>query len=160
MIAKFCIRCGTALKKRVAFGRRRLVCPSCGYVHFDDPKVAVGVVAERRGKLLLVRRNHEPHFGEWSFPSGYIDRGEVLEEGAIRETKEETGLNVKLTRLLGAWSAPGERVIFVAYAARAPSGRIVAGPECIDVRFFAPDALPPLAFPHDGSILRTWQAGR
>ncbi len=129
-------------------------------MHFDDPKVAVGVVAERRGKLLLVQRNHEPHFGEWSFPSGYVDRGEVLEEGAARETKEETGLDVKLTRLLGAWSSRGERVIFIAYAARALSGTIVAGPECIDVRFFALDALPPLAFLHDGSILRAWRAHR
>jgi ADP-ribose pyrophosphatase YjhB (NUDIX family) len=159
-IAKFCIRCGTALKKRSAFGRKRLVCPSCAYVHFDDPKVAVGVVAERRGRLLLVRRNHEPHFGEWSFPSGYVDRGEVLEDGAIRETREETGLDVKLTRLLGAWSSRGERVIFIAYAARALTGPIVVGPECIDVRFFAPDALPSLAFPHDGSILKAWRAHR
>ena len=126
-------------------------------MHFDAPKVAVGVVAERRGKLLLVRRNHEPRMGEWSFPSGYVDRGEVLEEAAIRETKEETGLDVKLGPLLGAWSSRGEGVIFLAYAARAPSGRTVIGPECMDVRFFAPDALPPLAFQHDSSILRAWR---
>jgi ADP-ribose pyrophosphatase YjhB (NUDIX family) len=127
-------------------------------VHFDDPKVAVGVLAERRGKLLLVRRNHEPHFGEWSFPSGYIDRGEVLETGAMRETKEETGLEVRIDRLLGAWSSLGERVIFIAYAARVVGGRIVVGQECMDVRFFAPAALPALAFPHDQAVLRAWRA--
>ena len=158
MNARFCLRCGTALRRRVAFGRRRLVCPNCEYVHFDDPKVATGVVAQRRGRVLLVRRNHEPHFGEWSFPSGYIDRGEVLEDGAVRETKEETGLDVKIERLLGAWSSRGERVIFIAYAARVTGGRIVVGPECIEVRFFSPDALPPLAFPHDQSILRAWRS--
>jgi len=159
-IARFCIRCGTALRKRMAFGRKRLVCPNCGHVHFDEPKVAVGVVAERRGKLLLVKRNHEPKMGEWSFPSGYIDRGEVLEDGAIRETKEETGLDVKIERLLGAWSSRGERVIFIAYAARAPSGTIDIGPECMDVRFFAADALPPLAFPHDADVLKAWRRSR
>ena len=141
----------------MAFGRRRLVCPECHYVHFDDPKVAVGVVAHRRGKLLLVRRNHEPHLGEWSFPSGYIDRGEVLEEGAVRETKEETGLDVKIERLLGAWSQRGERVIFLAYGARVTGGHIVVGPECMEVRFFDPNGLPPLAFPHDASVLRAWR---
>jgi mutator protein MutT len=135
-----------------------LVCPECGHVHFDDPKVAVGVVAERHGQILLVQRNHEPHLGEWSFPSGYVDRGEVPEEAAVRETKEETGLDVTLSGLLGAWSTRGERVIFLAYAARVAKGAIVVGPECIDVRFFALDELPPLAFPHDDAVLRAWRS--
>jgi ADP-ribose pyrophosphatase YjhB (NUDIX family) len=156
----FCPHCATPLRRRVAFGRRRLVCPRCGYVHFNDPKVAVGVVAHRRGRLLLVRRNHEPHLGEWSFPSGFIDAGEPLEEGAVRETKEETGLDVRIERLLGAYSRRGERVVFLAFAARVAGGRIEVGPECQEVRFFAPDALPPLAFPHDGAIVRAWLASR
>lgn len=157
MTARFCPQCGTALTRRVAFGKRRLVCPSCGHVQFNDPKVAVGVLAERRGKLLLVKRNHEPCMGQWSFPSGYIDAGEVLEEGAIRETKEETGLDIRIKRLLGAYSRAGERVIFLAYAARVTGGQIVIGLECQDVRFFSPDDLPPLAFPHDDEIVSTWR---
>ena len=128
-------------------------------MHFDDPKVAAGILAQRRGRLLLVRRNHEPHLGEWSFPSGYVDAGEALEEAAVRETKEETGLNVRIERLLGAYSTGGERVIFIAYAARVTGGRIQIGAECQDVRFFPPDALPPLAFPHDAAILRAWRKG-
>lgn len=134
-----------------------MACPECDYVHFDDPKVAVGILAERRGRLLLVRRNHEPHTGEWSFPSGYVDGGEKLEEAALRETKEETGLDVRITRLLGAYSRSGVRVIFIAYAARVTGGRIQVGAECQDVRFFPPDALPPLAFHHDAAILRAWR---
>jgi ADP-ribose pyrophosphatase YjhB (NUDIX family) len=129
-------------------------------VHFDDPKVGVGVLAVRRGKLLLVQRNHEPKLGEWSFPSGFVDAGEELHEAAIREAKEETGLDVRVDRLLGAWSTRGERVIFIAYAGRVTGGRIEIGQECIDVRFFAPDALPPLAFAHDGAIVKAWRAGR
>ena len=157
MPARFCPQCGTALRRRLAFGHARKVCPRCDYVYFNDPKVAVGVLAERRGRLLLVRRNHEPHPGEWSFPSGYVDAGEVLEEAAIREAKEETGLDVRIERLLGAWSTRGERVIFIAYAARVTGGRIEVGPECMEVRFFPPDALPPLAFPHNEAILRAWR---
>jgi ADP-ribose pyrophosphatase YjhB (NUDIX family) len=142
----------------MAFGRRRLVCPACGQVHFHDPKVAVGVLAERHGRLLLVKRNHDPRMGQWSFPSGYIDAGEVLEDGAIRETKEETGLDVRIEWLLGAYSRAGERVIFLAYGARVTGGKIAVGPECQDVRFFDPDALPPLAFPHDTSIVAGWRS--
>ena len=157
MPPRYCSECGTALRRRIAFGRRRLVCPDCSRVQFDDPKVAVGVLAERRGRLLLVKRNHEPHLGEWSFPSGYIDAGEELEEGAVRETKEETGLDIRIDRLLGAYSTRGERVIFIAFAARVVRGRIVVGRECQDVRFFPTDALPRLAFPHDEAILRAWR---
>jgi len=155
---RFCSQCGAALRRRLAFGRRRPTCPACDYVHFDDPKVAVGVLAQRRGRLLLVRRNHEPHLGEWSFPSGFVDAGEQLEAGAVRETKEETGLEVRIERLLGAYSAAGERVIFITYAARVTGGRIEIGAECQDVRFFPPDALPPLAFAHDEAIVAAWLA--
>lgn len=119
----------------------------------------MGILARRRGRLLLVRRNIEPHLGEWSFPSGYVDAGEVLEQAALREVKEETGLDVRVERLLGAYSSPGERLIFIAYAARVTGGRIQVGAECQDVRFFPQDALPPLAFPHDPAILRAWRQG-
>lgn len=160
MTAHYCPDCGTALRRRLAFARRRPVCPQCGRVQFNEPKVAVGVLAERGGRLLLVRRNHEPKRGQWSFPSGYVDAGEVLEEAAAREAKEETGLDVRIERLLGAYSSRGHRVIFLAYAARVVRGRICVGPECQDVRFFQPDALPPLAFQHDAAIVRAWREGR
>jgi ADP-ribose pyrophosphatase YjhB (NUDIX family) len=136
------------------------VCPSCSYVYFNDAKVAVGVVAERRGRLLLVRRNHEPRLGQWSFPSGYVDSGETLEDAAVRETLEETGLTVRIRELLGAYSATGNPVVFIAYSARATSGRIRVGAECQDVRFFPPDALPPLAFAHDPAIVQAWLSRR
>ena len=157
MAARFCPQCAAPLRRRVAFGRRRQVCPKCGYILFNDPKVAVGVLAQRRGQLLLVRRDIEPHIGEWSFPSGYVDAGEVLEDAAIRETKEETGLDVRIDRLIGAYSTAGERVIFIAYAGRVTRGRIEVGVECQDVRYFSLDALPHLAFSHDAAIIRAWR---
>ncbi len=156
--ARFCPRCGEALRRRRAHGGARKICPGCGYIHFDDPKLAVGVLAERRGRLLLVQRNHEPRMGEWSFPSGFVDAGEVLEEAAARETKEETGLDVRIGRLLGAYSTAGERVVFIAYAARVTGGKIEVGAECQDVRFFDPASLPPLAFSHDPEILQAWRS--
>jgi 8-oxo-dGTP diphosphatase len=86
-----------------------------------------------------------------------VDAGEALEDAAVREAKEETGLDVRVGSLIGAYSSPGERVIFLAYAAKVARGGIVVGRECQDVRFFALEELPPLAFDHDGQILNDWR---
>lgn len=160
VVARYCPECGAPLRRRVAYKRRRPVCPNCGYVHWDDPKVGVGVVVEDEGRILLVRRNHEPHAGCWSFPSGYLDAGEVIEQAAIRETREETGLEVALDRLLGVYTEAGERTVFVAYAGRVVGGELTAGDECLEVRFFPAEALPELAFPHDPAIIEAWRGDR
>ncbi len=158
MPPQFCSACGTKLRSRTYEGQRRRACPDCGLIAFDDPKVAVGVLATRNGKLLLVQRARDPHRGAWSFPSGFVDAGEGIEEAAVRETKEETGLDVRIQGQLGAFAAPGERVVFIAYAARVLRGRIAIGRECQDVRYFPPDSLPPFAFDHDAEILRIWRS--
>jgi 8-oxo-dGTP diphosphatase len=155
-MASFCRECGTRLESRQAFGRLRSVCPTCGYVHFDDPKVAVGVVVERDGGIVLGLRNHDPKMGCWSFPSGFVDAGEVVEEAAMREVEEETGLQITIDELLGVYSTAGDRVVFIAYAGSAVGGELVAGEECTEVRVFPPDQLPELAFPNDGAILAAW----
>jgi ADP-ribose pyrophosphatase YjhB (NUDIX family) len=153
----FCIECGTLLEQRQAFGQTRGVCPNCGHVHFEDPKVAVGVVAELEGRIVLARRGHEPKLGGWSFPSGFVDAGELLEDAARREMAEETGLQVQIEGLIGAYSSPGERTIFIAYAGRVTGGQLCVGEECLDVEAFALEALPPLAFPHDAAIIAAWR---
>ncbi len=156
-MASYCIGCGSPLEPREAFGRVRPVCPGCGHVHFDDPKVAVGVVAARDGRILLTRRNHEPKLGCWSFPSGYVDAFEDVVVAAAREAFEETGIQVEVGALLGVFQEPGSRVIFLAFAASAGPGVPAAGDECMDVGFFHPDALPELGFLHDCAILDEWR---
>jgi ADP-ribose pyrophosphatase YjhB (NUDIX family) len=158
-MAVYCIDCGNRLEPRLAFGQMRDVCPACDHVHFIDPKVAVGVVVEKDGGIVLGRRAHEPHLGRWSFPSGYVDAGEILEHAAIREVQEETGLVVNLERLLGVYSTAGERTIFVAYAGRPIGGEMAPGDECFEVAVFAPGELPDLAFPHDPEIVEAWASG-
>lgn len=160
MAAAFCPECGTKLEQREAFGKTRAVCPNCGHVHFEDPKVAVGVIVELNGGIVLGKRAHEPKLGCWSFPSGFVDSGEVLEDAARREVMEETGLEVRIDRLLGAYSLAGDRVVFIAYAGTAVGGELVAGEECFEVATFPPDALPELAFPNDGPILEAWARTR
>lgn len=155
--ARFCPRCGAALEDRD--------CPLDGYHWYADPKVAVGVVLSERApgltageaRLLLVRRNHEPALGAWAFPSGYVDAGEVLEEAAAREVVEETGVEVAIDALLGAWSEAGSPVVFLAYAGHLTGGTPAPGPEASEVAWFAVDALPPLAFPHDDEVVARWR---
>ena len=89
------------MEPKQAFGRERPVCPNCDHVHFDDPKVATGVVVEHEGGILLTRRAHEPMLGHWSFPSGFVDAGEVVEEAAVREVEEETGIIGRVVAPLG-----------------------------------------------------------
>ncbi len=106
-----------------------------------------------------MRRDQDPRRGAWSFPSGFVDAGEELEQAAVREAKEETGLQLRILRVLGAYSSPGDPVVFIAYAARVTRGRITVGAECQDARYFPLDALPALAFPHDPAILQAWRNG-
>lgn len=160
MMAAYCVHCGLHLEMRPAFGRERPVCPGCGHVHFDDPKVAAGVLAEDNGRILLVRRGHDPMLGRWSFPSGYVDSGEVVEDAAIREVEEETGAIVTIERLLGVYSTRGEPVIFVAFAGAVTGGILRPGDEVLEARYFDPAALPDLAFPHDPAIVAAWRATR
>lgn len=150
--AGYCGRCGSSLDG--ASGDPP-ACPGCHVVQWRDPKVAAGVLVSREGRVLLVQRNHEPGLGLWSFPSGYVDRGEVVEEAAAREVLEETGLLVRITRLLGVHSQTGNPVVFVIYEGES-EGEPAPGPEAFDVDFFDPTALPPLAFGHDLWIIATW----
>jgi len=140
-------------------GYQRPVCPACGWTYYEDPKVAVAVLIGRDGRILLNRRAIQPGLGKWSFPSGYVNRGEVLEAAAAREVQEETGLEVQIRALFGVYSERGNAVILVVYTADATAGEPAAGPEVSEVGWFAPDDLPVLAFPHDDDIIARWSAG-
>ena len=126
-----------------------------------DPKVVVAVVVGHAGRVLLGRRAINPGRGLWSFPGGYVDRGEAVEDAALRETREETGLAVRLTGLLGVYSAAGRPHVVLAYAATAIDDPAALRPqpeEVLELAYFAPAETPPLAFPHDPAILAAWQA--
>ena len=153
---RHCPSCGAAYEADAPVSPRP--CARCDHIWYRDPKVATGVVLLHEGRVLLVRRNHEPMLGRWAFPSGYVDAGEVVEEAAKREVLEETGVEVALDQLLGVWSHAGDPVIFVAYAGHHVNGEARAGPEAFEVAYFNPDALPDLPFPHDGEVIAAWRA--
>jgi 8-oxo-dGTP pyrophosphatase MutT (NUDIX family) len=91
---RFCSECGHAIvhKWLVQEGRHRCVCGSCGVVHYENPRVIVGCIVCWLDKVLLCRRAENPARGQWIVPSGYLEHGETLEQGAARETFEEAGL--------------------------------------------------------------------
>lgn len=154
----FCQRCGTRLELRPVEDRVRPVCPSCGFVHYVDPKLAVAVVLPYNGGVLLGRRAIDPGRGRWSFPSGYVNRGEVVEEAALREVEEELGVRARLLGLVGLYSERGRAVVLAVYAGEVVSGEPAPGDELEEVGVFPPDALPEMAFCHDEQIVADWRA--
>ncbi len=158
---RYCPLCATPLQTREHAGASRLACPACEFIHYDDPKLAVGALIEdEAGRLLYTQRDHQPAMGAWAWPSGFVDRGEELRAAAAREVREETGIEAVIDDLLGAYSRAGDPLVFIAFAGRAVGGTLRAGPEARDVRFFPLACLPPPAFPHDPEILRRWRARR
>ena len=138
-------------------GVQRSVCTDCGLVAYVDPKLAAVVLVSRNGQLLMVRRAMEPQLGKWSFPSGYVDRGEVVEHAAVREVKEETNIEVEIVGLIGLYSRADSPVVLAAYAATVVGGELRAGVEAQDVRFFRHDELPAFPFPDDDRIFGDWR---
>jgi ADP-ribose pyrophosphatase YjhB (NUDIX family) len=132
---KFCPRCGGPLERRVlkAAEPERPVCARCGFVFYLDPKIAVGtIIRSESGRLVLVRRAIEPGYGKWVFPGGYVDRGEPLTSAAIREAREECGLDVRLDGLVNIYSYPGRAPVIVVYAATAIGGALCVDDECLE----------------------------
>lgn len=157
MPIKFCAQCGTELTTRGESGRERPACPKCGYIVYRNPTPVGLVVATRDDRLLLVHRRHAPLAGYWAPPAGYIEIDESLEEGAARETKEETGLDVVVDKLLKVYSRANIGIFLIAFAARVVGGEITAAEDEVDaMRFFARDELPRQPAPANGAPLDLW----
>src|SRR3954464_631691 len=141
---RFCPRCGGALERRLLKPTEpeRLVCTQCGFVFYLDPKIAVGTIIESAGgRIVLVRRAIEPGYGKWVFPGGYVDRGEPLTIAAIREAREECGLDVRLDGLVNIYSYPKRAPVIVVYAATAIGGSLECDDECLETAEFDPAAI-------------------
>jgi 8-oxo-dGTP diphosphatase len=126
-------------------GRARAVCERCGHVAYRNPVPAAGVVVVEDGRVLMVRRKFEPRAGEWTLPAGFVEYDEHVEACAVRETREETGLQVEVTRLFGAYMAmddPRVQVVLLLYLARRMGGELRAGDDASEAGFYPLDAMP------------------
>lgn len=124
---------------RLVDDRVRAVCDRCGFVAYRNPAPAAGVVLVETGEVLMVQRKFEPRAGMWTLPAGFVEYDEHVTECAIRETKEETNLDVVLDGLFGAYMAmddPRVHAVLLLYRCRRIGGDLRAGDDALDARFF------------------------
>jgi ADP-ribose pyrophosphatase YjhB (NUDIX family) len=156
--AKYCPRCGN--EAEVAYPRS-ISCPHCGYGAYYNPKpVAAAIPVTAAGEVVLLRRGFEPGKGMWTFPGGFVDLGETVEEAARREAQEEIQADVELQRLVGVYSRAEERVVLIVFAATIDDAPQTT-PEATEVKAFAPEAIPwdELAFWSTTDALRSYLSG-
>jgi ADP-ribose pyrophosphatase YjhB (NUDIX family) len=122
--------------------RTRLVCPDCGYIHYDNPKVVVGAVCTWEDKILLCRRAIEPRLGFWTIPAGFLELNESTAEGAAREVWEEARAKVEMDDLIGVYDIPHISQVYVVYRAHMTTPEFAPGPESQDVVLSDWDDIP------------------
>jgi ADP-ribose pyrophosphatase YjhB (NUDIX family) len=154
----FCPRCRTPMAFRLEGGRTRPHCPACGFVQYLNPAPGAGVILRRGERVCLVERKYPPKQGQWTLPTGFMEWDEDIEETAVREVREETGLVVRLTGLFAVHNGilpPDTPVVVVFYTAEETGGDLQAGDDAARADFFALDALPgPIAFAAHRKVLR------
>ena len=157
----YCPTCGGSLEDRYVDDeeRNRLVCALCGRIHYQNPNVVAGLIPVADGKVWLLRRAIQPRYGKWTFPAGFMELGETVEEAAIRETREELNMETRIIRLLNVYSRPAVPSVLVVYLAEALS-QPTGGRETLNFAHFPPDRLPwnNLAFWNTEAALRDWLA--
>jgi ADP-ribose pyrophosphatase YjhB (NUDIX family) len=157
----YCSRCSTPLTfgPLPGEGRERLACPACGYIAYVNPRLVVSTLpVTAAGEVILLRRGIEPGYGAWAQPGGFLEIDETAEEGAVRETLEETGLLVEPTSIVGIYSRPQAAVVVVAWEARVIGGAPRTSAESLEVRPFTPLDIPwpQIAFHTTAMALRDW----
>ena len=162
-VYRFCPVCGDALVSELLKpgDPERLVCTGCGFVVYLDPKVAVGTIIAMDDRIVLVRRAIEPGYGRWVFPGGYVDRGEVVSTAAVREAREEAGLEIRLDGLVSIYSYAGRPPVIIVYAATSTGGELQHDDESLEIRTFTEADIPwdELAFSSTREALRDYYAG-
>jgi ADP-ribose pyrophosphatase YjhB (NUDIX family) len=157
---RFCPSCGgrLVLREIKAGEPERLVCSGCGFVFYQGPKLVAGALFELDGGVVLVQRDIEPGYGKWTFPGGFVERGERAEVAAEREVLEETGLEIEAGEIVGLYSYEHQVPVIAAFSGRVTGGRMEPLDETMDVRVFSRDALPwsELAFPSTEHALKDY----
>ena len=156
---RYCTRCGGPVEMPLLFGRPRPQCPACGLVQFREPKTATGVLISEGGRLLLAKRGMDPGRGLWYVPSGYVDWDERVDEAAVREMREETGLEVEVTGLFGVFPFGSPRAgygSFILFRGRVVGGELRPDDDAVEVAFFGPHEIPDLAFDTSRQAVAQW----
>lgn len=157
---QFCHFCSFPLEEKPIDGRMRRYCPRCRLPIYENPvPAACTVVVDDRGRLLLVKRRVAPKQGMWCLPGGFIECGETPEQAAVRELKEETGLDGSVHSLIGVTTTPGTlytSILVIAYLVTRFSGQAAAGDDAAEVAFYPREDFPEIAFESHQSFIRIY----
>ncbi|MBN2183878.1 MAG: NUDIX hydrolase [Candidatus Krumholzibacteriota bacterium] len=147
---RYCPYCGSTVQRSEEGGIERMKCPDCDFVQYVNPAPAAGVlILDEYGQILLVKRAFEPYRGRWVIPSGYIEYDEEIRATAVRELKEETGLDVEIEGIHAIESCfddPRGNTILVLFKGKISGGTLKAGDDAGDAGFFPLDDLPSIGF--------------
>ena len=157
----FCSRCGSALQFGAIDGedRHRLACPDCGHIAYVNPRMVVTVFPiTEAGEIVLIRRGIEPGKGSWAQPGGFLEVDETVNQAAIRETFEETGLLIEPGEIVGLYTRLEAAVVTIAFEAKIVGGIAAPTVEATEVKAFAPEDIPlsDIAFSTTTWALRDW----
>jgi ADP-ribose pyrophosphatase YjhB (NUDIX family) len=141
---KFCSNCGAPLTLRVPAGDTlpRHVCDACQTIHYQNPRMVVGCIAEWEDRILLCRRAIEPRHGLWTVPAGYMENGETTFQGAMRETLEEANARVEIGPVYALYNIPHISQVYILFRARLLDTDVRPGAETLEVRLFAEAEIP------------------
>ena len=157
----FCSNCGTSLRFGSIPGemRHRLSCPSCGHIAYVNPRLVVTTLPiTDAGEIILLRRGIQPGLGSWAQPGGFLEVDETVNQAAIRETWEETGLLVEPGEIVGLYTRLEAAVVTIVFEARIVGGEPTVTPEALEVAAFTPETIPwsGMAFKTTTWALRDW----
>lgn len=161
---KFCSECAHPISQSIPDGDNRLryVCHHCGTIFYENPKLVVGTIPffmkNNEPHVILCKRGIEPRHGFWTLPSGFMENGETTEEGALRETEEESGAHIKVNRIFTMINVPHVRQVHIYYIADMTDHTFKAGIESLEVRIFTEKDIPwdEIAFPTVEYTLRAF----
>lgn len=149
-VKRFCPYCGKKVIEKTLGGKVHYYCPECDCIHYENPLPAVAVlVLNQQNQLLLVKRSVEPAKGAWCLPGGFIEIDESIEEAALRELEEETGLKGEIGGLVDFFSQRSQyygAILIFGYRVKILGGELKAGDDAQEVSFYDLNALPPIAF--------------
>lgn len=161
---KFCSNCGAEVALKIPPGDSlpRHVCDACGIIHYQNPKMIVGCIAEWEQRILLCRRAIEPRHGLWTVPAGFMENGETTAQGAMRETLEEANARVEIGPLYAMYNIPHINQVYILFRARLLDLDFSAGSESLEVRLFDEAEVPweQLAFATVRNTLTHYYADR
>lgn len=141
---KYCNQCGAPVKLSIPADdtHERHICTRCGFIQYQNPRIIVGCLPVWEGKILIAKRAIEPQYGKWTLPAGFMENAETLEEGAARETKEETGAIVKVDYLQAMFSLKQVNQVYALFKADMQEAQFHSTAETLECKLVTPDEIP------------------